>query len=72
MATKSAGNNERMEQIDLTKLNLQQLHQLKMEFEAVSGVTRTWFCVGRLVTNVFIILIGIKRVPRVLANAKNG
>lgn len=42
MATKPAANGEqRMEQIDLTKLNIQQLQQLKMEFESVSSPHRT-------------------------------
>lgn len=36
MATKSTTNGEQLEQIDLTKLNIQQLQQLKMEFESVS------------------------------------
>lgn len=34
MATKTKENKELM-QIDLTKLNVQQLHQLKSEFESV-------------------------------------
>lgn len=37
MASTNKDNKENLMQIDLTKLSLQQLQQLKLEFESVSG-----------------------------------
>lgn len=39
-------NGPKMEQIDLTKLNVQQLQQLKTEFEQVGFVVLRCACVG--------------------------
>ena len=46
MAAVAKGSNmEKLEQIDLTKLNVQQLQQLKMEFESVSTAFGGSVCV---------------------------